>query len=302
MKSFIPFFIVIHLQMIAGHVHGQADTSGMHNRLKQHVQYLASDSMKGRSAGTLQELEAGHYFLKETKKHGHSRIYKWTFEAPKKDSTVIKSTMFGRFINNHSDQTLVIGAHIDHIGFGDHLSLSHKEEGIHNGADDNASGVAALIELHNRLSTQKLPFNLLIVPFTAHEIGTFGSAYLANHLPKKAKNVYCMLNLDMIGRMDPIDRKLYISSTDTLFNNQEPTFLNLSQTDNKRLYQLDCKHFVSSGIPTATFTTGIHADYHKISDDEQYINYNGIIATTLFLENWITNSATNLLTPKISHK
>lgn len=300
MKSFIPFFIVTTINILAGQAFCQTDTLGMHERLKQTVLFLASDSMKGRSTGTPEELYAGRYFLEQTAKYKHSKTCKWTFKATKKDSVVVTSTMYGRFINNHSNYTLLVGAHIDHIGYGDNLSLSHRDSGIHNGADDNASGVAALIEMHNYLATKKLPFNLLFVPFTAHEVGTFGSAYLANHLPRKVKNLFCMINLDMIGRMDPAEKKLYIAATDSLFKNQYSTFLNLSQTDNKRLFQLDCKHFVTKGIPTATFTTGVHVDYHKISDDEKYINYNGIIATTLFLENWISESATNLLPHKIS--
>lgn len=245
--------------------------------------------MKGRSAGSPEELAAGIYFIEKTGKKRKSRKRSWEFQATKKNDSLVNSTMFGRLVGNKSTTTLIIGAHIDHIGYGDDLSLSHKETGIHNGADDNASGVAALIELHNRLVKKKLPFNILFVAFTAHEIGTFGSEYLSNHLGND--DYICMLNMDMIGRMDPTDLKLYVSENDSLFTSFASSHCKIVPISDKRVMELDTKHFIAQRIPAATFTTGQHNDYHKTSDDEQYIHYKGIAATVLTLEEWILQLA-----------
>ena len=288
MKKFVPFFIGILLHFLS---FAQADTIGLHRRLKQHLLFLTNDSMKGRSVGTEEELMAGNYFLKQTKTERKSRVYTWRFPVTKKDSSAIITTMFGRFINNRSPYTIIVGAHIDHIGFGDQLSLSFGSSDVHNGADDNASGVALLIELCRTLQSKKLPFNMLFVPFTAHEIGTFGSEHLASNLPKSLGKVIAMLNMDMVGRMNHIDKTLYVSSTDSLINDAEYPFCNIIISDTKRVLQLDTRHFVARGIPSATFTTGMHLDYHKTSDDEQYINYAGMKATFMIIYAWIADSA-----------
>ena len=195
--------------------------------------------------------------------------------------------MKGFFVNNHSNKTILIGAHIDHIGYGDQLSLSYKSDEIHNGADDNASGVAVLIELCKLLSSEKLGVNFLIVPFTAHEIGTFGSQYLAEHLPKKVKNILLMINLDMVGRMDPSSNALYASLSDPGLFPKPNNFCKLVATDNKKIQLLDSKHFVAKGIPAISFSTGMHADYHKTSDDLQYLNLDGMVRVCLFLHDYL---------------
>jgi hypothetical protein len=295
MKQFIPLFITSFVATtFAIRISAQVDTTGMQLRLKEYVSYLSSDAMKGRSVGTEEELKAGKYFVQKTKGKRKSKVLSWEFQATKKNDSIVTSTMFGRFINNKSDRTIIIGAHIDHIGYGDNLSLSHKEKGIHNGADDNASGVAALIELHNRLVKEKLCFNLLFVPFTAHEVGTFGSEFLVNHLPEQTERYAFMLNMDMIGRMPQDDPVIYLSQSDSIFKNFTFPDLKITLSDKKRVLLLDSKHFVEKGIASATLTTGMHEDYHKISDDEKYINYAGIIKTVLLIESLIrTNCREN---------
>lgn len=288
MKRFIPFFVLsLILTVHTLPALGQSDTTGMQLRLKEYVSYLSSDSMKGRSVGSTEELAAGNYFVRQTNGKRKSKVLSWEFQATKKNDSIVSSKMFARFINNKATVTVIIGAHIDHIGYGDELSLSFRETGIHNGADDNASGVAALIELHNRLVKKKLPFNLLIVPFTAHEIGTFGSEYLSKHLPGRNEVYTCMLNMDMIGRMSESDPTIYISESDSLFDQFTFPEVKIVRSDKKKVNLLDSKHFVAIGIPSATFTTGIHSDYHKISDDEKHINYKGIATTVLLIESWL---------------
>ena len=282
MKLFIPFFIIG-----ISSCWSQVDTAGLHARLFEHVCFLASDDLQGRSAGSEYELKATEYVGDAFKDLKKIRVFTWKVPAQKKDSSQVLSTMKGFFIDNHSKNTILIGAHIDHIGFGDQLSMSFKTNEIHNGADDNASGVAVLIELGIYLSQKKQPVNFLIVPFTAHEIGTFGSKYLSEHLPKKVKNVCLMINLDMVGRMNPSPQELYASVSDPNVFPKMNDYCKIAATDNKKIQLLDTKHFVAKGIPAISFSTGMHEDYHKVTDDVKYLNLEGMAQICLFLRGYV---------------
>lgn len=269
----------------------QTDSVSCINQLKNHISYLASDSMKGRSTGSKEEKLANVYVRENwTSKKRKTEVITWNYPIFISDDT-IQSQMIGNFINNKSEQTLLIGAHIDHIGLGGKLSKSFGKLDVHNGADDNASGVALLIELQRYYSTKKLPFNILFVAFTGHEIGTYGSAYLSQHLDHKFGQLFCMLNFDMVGRMDPSSKKLFVSCSESLSPSFNTSELTLSMADSTRLSILDTQHFINQGIPSATFTTGMHDDYHRTSDDSEFINYAGMYQILLFFENWINYQA-----------
>ncbi len=273
----------------------QSDSVVCVNQLKSHISFLASDSMKGRSTGSKEEKLANIYVRENwASKNGKTEFLIWNYSIYTLEDT-IQSQMIGNFINNKSKQTILIGAHIDHIGLGGKLSKSYGKHDVHNGADDNASGVGLLIELQRYYSTKRLPFNLLFVAFTGHEIGTYGSEYLAQHLDKKFGELFCMLNFDMIGRMDPSSQKLYVSCSESLAQSFNTSELTLSIADSTRLTILDSQHFLNQGIPSATFTTGMHDDYHRISDDAKFINYAGMYQILLFFENWINNQASTFL-------
>ena len=288
------FLFLILLSAVNCRVCAQTDSLCLMN-LRQHVLYLASDSLEGRATGSEGEKLANRYVLNQfVAVKRKSKFLTWTFDI-QKDSLHLQSEMVGAFINNKAKQTLLIGAHIDHIGYGGELSKSIGKHEIHNGADDNASGVALLIELEKYLVKQKLPFNVLLVAFSGHEIGTYGSSYLAQHWDKKFGNIFCMLNMDMMGRMDMNSKKLLVSCSDTLASAFPSNAIQVQQTDHSRLALLDTKHFVSETIPCATFTTGMHNDYHKTSDDAVYLNFDGMLLELNYLENWILVFAKSFL-------
>lgn len=266
---------------------GQVD-SAIYNKLVAHVHFLASDSLKGRAPGSPAEKVANAYVESHFLVNRRAKNQTWNFTVSGKDST-LNCHMVGSFISNKSPFTVLIGAHIDHIGMGGVLSKSPGKTAVHNGADDNASGVALLIELQRYFARKKVPFNLLLVAYTAHEIGTYGSEYLAGHLDKKYGTLAGVLNFDMVGRMDDKNR-LYISCNapaDSLFDTT--AFVQPVYQDQKKLELLDTKHFLDRKIPCATFSTGMHADYHKITDDAAYIHYEGLYHILRYLENWLEN-------------
>jgi Zn-dependent M28 family amino/carboxypeptidase len=105
------------------------------------------------------------------------------------------------FIDNHQPSTIVIGAHYDHLGYGNEGSLHRGEKMIHNGADDNASGVVSLLLLAEKLMGRKTSNNYLFLAFSGEEKGLYGSNYLQKIRPLISVKVNYMINLDMVGRL-----------------------------------------------------------------------------------------------------
>lgn len=263
-------------------------------QLKKHVCFLSSDSLKGRQTGSVEEKQVNNYLRSNFITSKKSKIQQWDYSFVK-NTVTYQSQMIGCYVNNKCDITLLITAHVDHIGLGSNLSLSYKENEIHNGADDNASGVALMIELQRLLVQKKLKANILFIAYTGHELGLFGSKFFIENISKKYKKIVLNLNFDMIGRMDKSLTNVYVSASETLKSSFKSEFsnINLIEVDSTRLLSLDCSHFHLKGIPSATFTTGIHNDYHKTSDDEQYINYDGIMKILISTENWILKHYSN---------
>ncbi len=155
--------------------------------IKKHISYLASDELKGRGTSSPQEILAATYIAKQFKAAGLSNFnnsylkpFKYKYNPNKHDTSTkdIKENTANNvvgYLNNKAPYTIVIGAHYDHLGLGhDHNSMDANPEGkIHNGADDNASGTAGVIELANYFSNNKKtePFNILFVCFSGEELG-----------------------------------------------------------------------------------------------------------------------------------
>lgn len=253
------------------------------DRIKQIVYTLASDSMQGRAAGSEGEERAKNYLVSYYKKIGlvalnGSYIEKFMFP---KDSTHTASAMnvIG-MLDNKAPSTIVIGAHYDHIGMGGPKSRSLTSNKIHNGADDNASGVAMMLMLAEYLKTSN-KFNYLFIAFSAHEDGLYGSkAFVAENKYDLSK-IKLMLNFDMVGRLDtanPIlkavrsEKDIYL---DSLLNCVSHNKFQL-KINKSNISRTDASVFTNNNIPAITFTTGTHDDYHKVSDDAEKINYNGL--------------------------
>jgi aminopeptidase YwaD len=192
------------------------------------------------------------------------------------------------FINNGAPTTVVLGAHYDHLGRGeDNNSRELERKGqIHNGADDNASGTAALVELARLLKNSKLKNNnYLFIAFSGEELGLFGSKYFTEHPTIDLNSVNYMINMDMIGRLNDSSHVVTVGGYGT-----SPSWGQIyNLTGKKKLYSNDLVfRFDSSGtgpsdhtsfylknIPVLFYFTGLHPDYHKPTDDFDRINYTG---------------------------
>ncbi|MCC6371478.1 MAG: M28 family peptidase [Bacteroidia bacterium] len=265
------------------------------SHIKKHIHYLASDKLKGRGTGTPEGKKAAEYIASKFKKMGlqplnNSFLRPFTFKKssnPHDTSTAgVKErsaeNVIG-FLDNKAPYTIVIGAHYDHLGLGhDHNSLDANPEGkIHNGADDNASGTAGVIELANYFASNKKvePFNFLFICFSGEELGLLGSKKWCENPDLNLKNVNYMINMDMIGRLNDSTHKLivYGVGTSTVF---VPLLDSVSskfsiKKDSSGIGPSDQTSFYLKDIPVLHFFTGQHSDYHKPSDDAEKINYKG---------------------------
>jgi len=185
------------------------------------------------------------------------------------------------FIDNKAKYTVIIGAHYDHIGWGEENSTYTGEKAIHNGADDNASGVAVMIEIANRLRKNKKAKNnnYLFIAFSGEEKGLLGSSNFVKNPSIDLNSVNYMINLDMVGRLNPIEKLLYINAVGTsplwkdILNNVQTSIK--IKTSEPGIGPSDHTSFYLQNIPVLHFFTGLHSDYHKPSDDADKINYEG---------------------------
>ena len=194
------------------------------------------------------------------------------------------------FKNNNAATTIIIGAHYDHLGYGeDHNSLfTGTEPQIHNGADDNASGTAAVIELSKMLSASAFANNnYLFIHFSGEELGLYGSKYFTEHSSIPLAQANYMVNLDMVGRLNDSTHGLTIAGFGT-----SPTWGEVITTandyfsikvDSSGTGPSDHTSFYRKNIPVLFFFTGLHSDYHKPTDDADKINYTGTFKVVKYI-------------------
>lgn len=197
------------------------------------------------------------------------------------------------YLDNGAATTVVLGAHFDHLGYGEDGNSRNTttEPAIHNGADDNASGTAALIEIAKRLKNGTAKNNnYLFISFSGEELGLYGSKYFTDHPTIDLKTVNYMINMDMVGRLNDSSKVLTIGGFGTspawekVINNYDffklPYKTNIQpplviRTDSSGTGPSDHTSFYRKDIPVLFYFTGLHTDYHKPSDDADKINYTG---------------------------
>ena len=188
------------------------------------------------------------------------------------------------YIDNDAETTVILGAHYDHLGYGEDGNSRNTthEPAIHNGADDNASGTAALIELARKLkSSNATNNNYLFIAFSGEELGLFGSKYFTEHPTIDLKTVNYMINLDMVGRLNDSSKVLTIGGYGTSVTWSEVLPGNIDKQlliikyDSSGTGPSDHTSFYRKDIPVLFYFTGLHTDYHKSSDDANKINYLG---------------------------
>lgn len=260
--------------------------------IKAHIKVLSEDAMQGRQTGSAGERMALSYIEKEFKAlklqpMGESNSFQQPF--PFKSGvhgTGTEGTAHNvvAYLDNNADKTIIIGAHYDHLGLGENgSSLDANPQGkIHNGADDNASGVAGVLELARYFSKNKTTekSNFLFICFSGEELGLYGSKYFTEHPTVDLTKVNYMINMDMIGRLNPTTKSISVSGSgtspvwETTLKNITGTQLSI-KTDSAGVGPSDHTSFYLKNLPVLHFFTGSHSDYHKPSDDWDKINYAG---------------------------
>lgn len=263
---------------------------------------LASDEMEGRETGQEGERLASEYiekrfrelglspkgenntyfqyFRKKLKAHPHA-------EVTDADPEIVGRNVIG-FLDNGKATTVVIGAHYDHLGYGDSGSLNSGEKAIHNGADDNASGVTGLLYLAEALKKGKFKNNnYLFIAFSGEEKGLLGSNFFINNPTIEKTSINYMINMDMIGRLSR-DKKLLVGGTGTspvfepVLDAIKSTTLSVKK-EQSGSGSSDHMSFYLADIPVISFFTGQHQDYHKPTDDAHLINYSGMQEVTEYI-------------------
>lgn len=264
--------------------------------LKKDVGTLASDMMQGRETGTKGEEMAAAYLGSrmaqiglQPKGDGSSFLQKYTRTVkanphstePSPDDVLVEGKNVVGYLNTGAKYTVIIGAHYDHLGLGASGSLYFGKPAIHNGADDNASGVAMMLALAKELIQRKnKDYNYVFIAFSGEEKGLWGSNYFAKNPTVMLKDVSFMLNMDMVGRLNE-ERQLAIYGTGT-----SPVWNTIIDKLERPLFSIkkeasgvgpsDHTSFYLQDIPVLHFFTGQHENYHKPSDDVEFINWEGM--------------------------
>ncbi|WP_040279560.1 M28 family peptidase [Psychroserpens damuponensis] len=272
--------------------------------IKEDVAFLADDKLEGRQTGTDGELKAANYIAKRFEDLGlEEKGTKGYFQAfsfkPKTDphqeinytvvdgdSTITGTNVIG-FLDNKAENTIIIGAHYDHLGYGAEGSLFRGEKKeIHNGADDNASGVAVLLNLAEKLKSANTGNNYLFMAFSGEEMGLLGSNYFNKNPTIELSKANLMLNMDMVGRLKQ-DSTLAVYGVGT-----SPILKQVIKANNSKFKIIenesgvgpsDHTSFYNSDIPVLHFFTGQHEDYHKPGDDTEKLNYEGMATISSYI-------------------
>jgi len=264
--------------------------------IKEDVTFLADDALEGRQTGTVGEQKAAEYIAKrfqdlglqakgtdgffqtfsfKPKTNPHQKV---NYTVKDGDSTITGTNVVA-YIDNKAENTVIIGAHYDHLGYGAEGSLYRGEKAIHNGADDNASGVAVLLNLAKRLMKGNINNNYLFITFSGEEMGLLGSNYFVKNPTIDTKKANYMINMDMVGRLKK-DSTLAVYGVGT-----SPIFKQTLRANNNRFKLVqkesgvgpsDHTSFYNADIPVLHFFTGQHKDYHKPSDDTALLHFDGM--------------------------
>lgn len=280
-----------------------ADIDTYQQSMTADIAFLSADDMEGREIGTPGEVKASEYIADRFKQIGlkplgDNKTYFQHFSKklksnphatePAADDPEVKGRNVVAFLDNGANHTVVIGAHYDHLGYGKEGSLYTGEPAIHNGADDNASGVSMMLFLASVLkekSNQKN--NYIFIAFSGEEKGLWGSNYFVNHPPVALEKINYMVNMDMVGRLNE-ERQLAVNGTGTA-----PDFSAILDKANTKKLKIkksesgvgpsDHTSFYLQNLPVLAFFTGQHGDYHKPSDDMHLLNYSGMRDISIYV-------------------
>lgn len=280
-----------------------SDSSISIEAIKKDVYFLADDKLEGREIGTSGELMAAEYIVSRFKAIGvapagvdgsYYQSFTGKAEVDHHGNPVDTNAEPPRginvigFLDNKAPTTVIIGGHYDHLGYGHFGSLHAGEPEIHNGADDNASGIAAMLQLAEHLKTRYTSNNYLFIAFSGEEKGLWGSNYFSKNPTISKASMNYMINMDMVGRLKaektlaingvgtspswtPVINKLKVDGIKPV-----TTESGIGPSDHTSFYLID--------VPAIAFFTGQHSDYHKPTDDADKVNYSGIQSVVQYID------------------
>lgn len=248
--------------------------------MKKTLEFLTSDEIKGRKAGTDEAMKVARFIKDAFKKAGlipHDKDYLQIWN----DGKNIFANVIGK-IKGNSDKCIIIGAHYDHLG-------TDERGNIYLGADDNASGIAILLELARIMAEKKYDKDLIFIAFTGEEDGRLGSRYYVKLA--QLNNCAAMINLDTVGRLE--DKRLLIigahSAKEWPMLFEEASLISgldfeLTKED---IDSSDQKSFEEAGIPAIQLFSGPHEDYHRTTDTLDKLDIEGMIKLGNFVKELI---------------
>ena len=272
------------------------------DRLRNHVYTLADDSLGGRKAGSENARKAANYIAAQWKEIGINPLVGETYFMPFRGNQY--NNLVGIIEGSHPDlknEYIVVGAHYDHLG---NKTGKDGETIIYNGADDNASGSAAVIEIGRKLKDLQptLQRSVILIAFDAEELGLYGSNEFANNPLVPIKNIKLMLSVDMVGWYRASGYLMY-EGVGTMMNGERfilnPNLIPEGLTVKTKNFEkslftgTDTQGFAQKGVPTLAVTTGLKSPYHKPEDVAELIDYDGMALITEHLTNLIQAVSTD---------
>jgi len=280
-RAFIePLFLSLLLAVVC-HLSGIGSVTAQNFR--QHIVHLSSVELEGRAPGTEGERLAAKYISNFLVDQVGIDVSYQPFSFPVDEQTGDSSVNVIGGREKGFKKTVVLCAHYDHLGLGSAKSREVvKKHGLHPGADDNASGVAMVLELAASFKADALPFNLVLLFPSAHEVGLFGSQAYSELFLNDTGHLHAVLNFDMVGRLDRFSQTIRVggASQDSIFKTvaemEDDRNGLVFRYDDSNIEDSDLRHFVGRSERVLHFTTGVHQDYHRRSDTEEKINYDGM--------------------------
>ncbi len=268
--------------------------------LKKHVEVLADDTFEGREAGSRGGRAAALYLTKELDKHkltpvGDDKTYFQNFEGASRNVLGMLEGSDATLKN----EVIVLGAHYDHVGYGNQSNSYGPVGRIHNGADDNASGIAGLLEVAEAFRSLPSPpaRSILFAFWDGEEKGLNGSRHWLAQPTIQRERIKFAVNLDMIGRFrDKTGLEVY--GTRTLAGSRQSITLANRESNLPLLFtwamKEDSDHwsFYTRQVPVVMFHTGLHDEYHRPSDDAHLLNYEGMERVSRLLFEFANDLAT----------
>lgn len=272
--------------------------SSLSSSLRRHVDVLCQQSLQGRRVGSRGETAAANYISKCFENSGLDFLYPeglqdFSMLGPDKDT--LRSQNVVAIVEGCDPvlkhEYIVVGAHYDHLG-SYHIRIDGKDSlCIYEGANANASGVAALLELSRRAAQQSLLFkrSLIFVAFGAEEAGMVGSWYFINRAFAPFEAIKMMINIDMIGLYSEQNAaSAYICVPDSKLEqcladlNRQPGVqpVEISSSD---YFPSDHKAFLEKKIPVCLFTTGLFTQYHTLRDKREFLDYDAMERFTEYI-------------------